>query len=287
MSPTVTSFQPFRFIFMADCQIGCYASFSGLDDADVARYAEMDMIVRAVPVVRDLDWDVDHMRTAVAAANRIAPDFVVVGGDMVDDPQSRDQYQALRSAVAGLDDSIPLHWVAGNHDVAFDTVIPTPASIAAYRERFGPDRYVFVHGGVTFLVANTVVWDHPEEADDAWSQEISWLERELEAAAERGSRHTIVFGHHPLFTATPDEPDTYWNIPTERRTLLLDLFSAHGVDAMLCGHWHRNGGGTAGDLDVVVTGPVGYPLGRDPSGFRVVAVGDDGIDHDYVALDEI
>lgn len=270
---------------MADCQIGCYASFSGLDESDVARYAEMDMVVRAVPAVRDLDWDIDHMQAAIAAANRIAPAFVVVGGDMVDDPHSHDQYQALRGAVSGLDDSIPLHWVAGNHDVAFDTVIPTRESIEAYRRRFGPDRYSFVHEGVTFLAANTVVWDHPEEADDAWGEEIAWLERELDAAKDRGSRHIIVFGHHPLFTATPDEDDTYWNIPGERRRLLLDMFSAFGVRAMMCGHWHRNGGGSAGDLDVVVTGAVGYPLGHDPSGFRIVDVSDD-VEHRYVALDD-
>jgi predicted phosphodiesterase len=282
----MTSFEPFRFLFMADCQLGCYASFSGLNEADVERYAAMDMTVRAVPLVRGAEWDIANLDRALAAANRLTPDFVVMGGDMVDDPHSRDQYQALRATAQRLDASIPLHWVPGNHDVAFDTVIPTPQSISAYRERFGPDRYAFVHGEVTFVVANTVVWDHPEEADEAWSEEISWLERELDAARSRGSRHIVVFGHHPLFTAHPDEDDTYWNIPGERRRLLLDLFAAHEVRTMLCGHWHRNGGGSAGDLDVIVTGPVGYPLGHDPSGFRIVTVGEDTIEHEYVALED-
>jgi serine/threonine-protein phosphatase CPPED1 len=283
----VTDFEPFRFIFMADCQIGCYASFSGLSDEDVLRYAAMDMTVRAVPPVRDLEWDLTNLRRALVAANRIAPDFVVMGGDMIDDPHSRDQYQSLLATAATLDESIPLHWVPGNHDVAFDTVIPTEASIAAYRERFGPDRFAFDHRGVTFVVANTVVWDHPEEAGEAWSDEIEWLERQLDSARERGSKHTIVLGHHPLFTGEAEEEDTYWNIPGERRRLLIDLFTGYGVRTMLCGHWHRNGGGSSDDLDVVVTGPVGYPLGHDPSGLRIVDVGEDGIDHEYIALDDL
>jgi len=55
----------------------------------------------------------------------------------------------------------------------------------------------------------------------------------------------------------------------------------------LCGHWHRNGGGSAGDLDVLVTGAVGYPLGNDPSGLRIVDVGADDIEHEYVALEDL
>jgi 3',5'-cyclic AMP phosphodiesterase CpdA len=283
----VTGFEPFRFVFMADCQLGCYASFSGLSEQDVVRYAADDMVVRAVPRVDDLEWDLANLRKALTAANRIAPQFVVMGGDMVDDPGSASQYQALRETMAILEDSIPMRWVPGNHDIAFDTVIPTQESIAAYRERFGPDRYAFQHRGVTFLVANTVVWDHPEEAGEAWAEEIVWLERELDAAKRRGSRHTIVFGHHPLFTADQAEDDTYWNIPGERRRILIDLFATYGVRAMLCGHWHRNGGGAAGELDVIVTGAVGYPLGHDPSGLRIVDVAEESIEHEYVALADV
>jgi 3',5'-cyclic AMP phosphodiesterase CpdA len=274
--------EPFRFLFMADCQIGCYASFSGLTEDDVVSYAAKDMVVRSVPRSDDLEWDLANLRAAMAAANRIAPEFVVMGGDMIDDPRSDLQYRGLLESRAILDESIPMYWVPGNHDIAFDTVVPTAASIAAYQERFGPARYSFRHREVTFVVANTVVWDHPEEAGDAGSADLHWLERQLDAGRE--GRHRIVFGHHPLFTAVPDEADTYWNIPTERRRLLIDLFTVYGVRTMFCGHWHRNGGGAAGDLDVVVTGAVGYPLGHDPSGFRIVEIGDDSIDHEYVAL---
>jgi hypothetical protein len=38
---------------------------------------------------------------------------------------------------------------------------------------------------------------------------------------------------------------------------------------------------------MVTSGPVGYPLGDDPSGVRVVAVGESGVAHRYSALDEL
>ena len=38
---------------------------------------------------------------------------------------------------------------------------------------------------------------------------------------------------------------------------------------------------------MVTTGPVGYPLGDDPSGLRIVKVYRDRIEHAYYGLDTI
>ena len=280
MSPV----QPFRFVFMADCQLGCYASFSGMDETDIARFAARDMRVVAVPRTEGFEWDADRYRRAIAAAVELRPDFVVMGGDMVDDPASTQQRDALFQITAGLD-GVPMHWVPGNHDAADDTVVPTTASLGRYRAAYGPDHYCFEHNGVTFIVTDTVVWQHPELVGEEWDAQLAALEAALRAARAEGSRHVVVFGHHPLFTSAPDEPDDFWNIPIERRRHVLDLFAAHRVRAFFCGHWHRNGGGWDGEVEVVVSGPVGYPLGADPSGFRIVDVDDDGLRHRYVALE--
>lgn len=271
----------FRFVFMADCQLGCYATFSGLDDGDVARFAERDMVVRAVPPVTGFAWDASRYAQAVEAANALRPDFVVMGGDMVDDPDDEAQYAELLRVTAALE--VPMHWVPGNHDIGHDTNVPTTASMAAYRRRFGPDHYAVQHRGATLLVVDTAVWVHADRVPDEWDAQLADLRAQLAAARARGGP-IIVCGHHPLFTRSPDEPDDYWNVPTERRTLLLDLLEGHGVRLYLCGHWHRNGGGVRGDLEVAVTGPVGYPLGHDPSGFRVVHVDGDDVSHDYRPL---
>lgn len=271
----------FRFVFMADCQLGCYATFSGMTEEDVERFAKRDMTVEIVPPVEGFEWDARHYEKAVALANELDPEFVVMGGDMVDDPDDDDQYREVLRITRALDP--PMYWVPGNHDIGEDTNVPTATSIAAYRERFGDDHYAFQHRGATLIVVDTVVWAHAEVVPDEWASQLRFLEEALVAGRDRGGP-ILVFGHHPLFTRDPDEPDSYWNVPSSRRGMLLDLLDAHGAAAFLCGHWHRNGGGRYGGLDVAVTGPVGYPLGSDPSGFRVVDVGPDGVRHRYLPL---
>jgi 3',5'-cyclic AMP phosphodiesterase CpdA len=273
----------FRFVFMADCQLGCYASFSGMGPAEIERFAARDMRVVAAPKTEGFDWDARRYERAIAAAVELRPEFVVMGGDMVDDPTSAGQRAAVFRITAGLGD-IPMNWVPGNHDVAEDTVVPTPESLRRYRASFGPDHYAFDHRGTTFVVTDTVVWQHPERVGAEWEDQLAALEAALRSARTAGTRQIVIFGHHPLFTAEPEEPDSYWNIPGERRRWILGLLRAHHVRAFLCGHWHRNGGGWDGDLEVVVTGPVGYPLGADPSGFRIVEMDGGSLRHRYVAL---
>lgn len=277
----MTAVNGFRFLFMADCQLGCYASFSGMTAGDVAGFARRGMRVEAVPRVDGFEWDARAYEKAVAMANELDPAFVVMGGDMVDDPASDEQYREVLRITGRL--GPPMHWVPGNHDIGEDGDRPTPDSIAAYRDRFGPDRYALVHGGATVIVVDTPVWVHADRLPGEWDRELRFLRSALgEAQARAGP--AIVCGHHPLFTRAPDEPDSYWNVPLERRTMLLDLLERHGVSTYLCGHWHRNGGGRYGGLEVAVTGPVGYPLGTDPPGFRVVDVDGDRVSHDYVPL---
>jgi hypothetical protein len=40
-------------------------------------------------------------------------------------------------------------------------------------------------------------------------------------------------------------------------------------------------------MEMVTTGPIGMPMGKDGSGLRVVIVRPDGIEHRYYEIDEI
>jgi len=54
------------------------------------------------------------------------------------------------------------------------------------------------------------------------------------------------------------------------------------VRFVFCGHYHRNAVATDGGLEVVTTGPVGKPLGKDSkSGLRVVIVRGEEIEHQF------
>ncbi len=73
-------------------------------------------------------------------------------------------------------------------------------------------------------------------------------------------------------------------MPLERREPLLRLLRGADAKAVFAGHWHRNNYSYYGDMQVVVSGPVGYPLSDDPSGYRIVKVYPDRIEHDYYAF---
>jgi 3',5'-cyclic AMP phosphodiesterase CpdA len=274
-----------RFVFLADMQLGAYASFSGLDQDDVDRYStEKGMTVEAVPTVEGFEWDANRYREAVAMVNAMRPELVIVGGDMVDDPNSEDQYDEFMGITHGIDSAIPVKWVPGNHDIAADTLVPTPESIAAYRAAFGADYHTFELGSVQFIALNTVVIDHPEGAPGEWEIQFGFLSDALAEADARG-RTPVLVGHHPLFTHHAEEPDSYWNLPTERRRDILDLLHQYRVPLGLAGHWHRNAVAADGAFEMVTTGAVGVPLGPDPSGFRVVEMADGLVTHRYLPLE--
>jgi len=250
--------EPFFFVQMADAQFGMFTGDKGF-----ARETEL-------------------YEKAIAEVNRLRPAFVVNCGDLVNKPGDRKQIAELLRITRKLDRRIKMHWVAGNHDVGN---VPTAATLKSYRKTFGPDRYVFRYRGTHGIVINSCICQRPEKVEKEWKKELAFLERSLKKATRAKARHKLVFCHHPLFLAQADEKDNYFNIPQVRRRRLLDLLKKHDVEAVFSGHYHRNAGGKDGRLEMVVTGPIGKPLGKDPSGFRIVRVYPDRIEHSYHGLD--
>ncbi len=274
----------FRFLFLADTQLGCYATFSGFTAEQVEQYAEMGMKVEPVPPVTGYEWDANRYREAVQIINATRPELVMIGGDLIDDPNVDDQIDEFLSITSHIDDGITVRWVPGNHDIANDFMAPTPESVRAYRDVFGPDHYSFRMSDTLFIALDTPVIDHPEHVPEEWEAQLGFLTDELAHAARSNLDHIIIVGHHPLFVARPDEPDTYWNLPLERRTVILELLHSAKVKIGFAGHWHRNAIATDGSFTQVTSGPVGYPLGDDPSGYRIVDVSQSDVRHEYLPL---
>src|SRR5882762_2405394 len=103
--------EPFFFIQLSDPQFGMFT--------DNAGFAQ----------------ETANFEFAVAAVNRLRPAFVVITGDLVNRAGDAPQIAEYRRIVANIDPAIPVHPVAGNHDIGN---IPTPATIAAYTSVFGP-----------------------------------------------------------------------------------------------------------------------------------------------------
>jgi predicted phosphodiesterase len=90
-----------------------------------------------------------------------------------------------------------------------------------------------------------------------------------------------------LYGQHPEEPDSWAVIPRDKRKVLLGLFETNRVSAVFAGHWHRCHYVNHKGIQMVTTGPVGYPLGDDPSGLRIVKVFQDHIEHQYYGLDDL
>ncbi|MDI1249384.1 MAG: metallophosphoesterase [Lacunisphaera sp.] len=252
--------EPFFFIQLSDPQLGMFTA-----NADFAQ-------------------DAANFEFAVTAVNRLRPAFVIVTGDLVNRPGDPAQIAGYRRILGKIDPAIPVYNLAGNHDIGNT---PTPATIAAYVQAFGPDHFTFQHAGLTGIVLNSTLIHSPAQAPELLAEQDRWLRTELQRARDGGARHIVVFQHHPWFLQNANEPDQYFNIPLARRAALLALFREFGVRYLFCGHYHRNAEATDGTLTAITTGPVGQPLGGAKSGLRVAIVRADTIEHRYYKLGEL
>ena len=84
------------------------------------------------------DFAVEEQRweATIAAVNQLRPDFLAVCGDLTHKTGDPVQIGAFQRIAHKLDKTIPLHLVAGNHDVAN---APTLATCPLPRGE-GPDR---------------------------------------------------------------------------------------------------------------------------------------------------
>jgi 3',5'-cyclic AMP phosphodiesterase CpdA len=174
--------------------------------------------------------------------------------------------------------------VPGNWDVG---ITPTPHTLEQYRDNFGADYYSFQYGGSSFIVLNSCVGYDDSRAPCEWDRQIDFLRASLVQAHDNDSAHIVIFLHHPLYSYDPGEEDSWAVIPLNKRSVLLDLFETHRVSAVFSGHWHKCHYLNHKDIQMVTTGPVGYPLGDDPSGFRIIKISQNRIEHQYYGLDQI
>lgn len=215
---------------------------------------------------------------AVATANRLKPAFVIVTGDLINDPGNAAQSAEYHRIAAKLDSQIRLFSLPGNHDVDNE---PTQESLAKYRERFGPDYYTFRIGDIAGFVLDSNLEKAPQHVPEEAAKMETWLRNELAKAKADGVKHPIVFQHIPLFLAEANEEDQYFNIPRATRARYLAIFHEFGVRQVFAGHLHRNAAGRDGDLEMITTGPVGMPLEGAKSGMRIVRVGGDRVVDQY------
>lgn len=159
------------------------------------------------------DWgpELARLKQAVVCINRLRPRFVVVLGDFThatpqDDALYVGQVGVFRKTMARISDSIPVLFLAGNHDIGNE---PTISSLNAYRERFGADYFGFWYGGVRCLLLNSTLLLNPVALPFEAAHQDAWFAEEIEQA-KLGATHVLIFTHHPWFLSDIYEDDSHW-----------------------------------------------------------------------------
>jgi len=248
--------EPFFFIQASDPQFGMYTAN------------------------KDFRQETANWEFVIANVNRLKPAFLVVTGDLTNQDGNADQIAEYQRINKKLDPAIHLYSVPGNHDVANE---PTPATLAAYRKKYGPDYYSFREAALYGIVLDSSLFKAPGKVSDEAAKQEQWLEKELEKARAAGLP-AVIFQHIPFFLEKPDEPDQYFNIPMATRQRVLGLLKRSGVHYIFAGHYHRNAFGRDGELEMITSGPSGMPIGPDPSGIRIAEVKGTQIEHKYYGL---
>jgi len=262
----------FYFLQLADTQLGFFTENKNWDE-------EMELMERTVEYINSL---------------QNPPKFVIVCGDLIhawptDFELTEKQVYDYKRIMSKINKEIPLLCLCGNHDVGNT---PDRASIQLYCSRFGDDYYSFWAGGVFSVVINANLYSDPSNAQDLYDEQLEWLEKELQENRKQKNKegspvHLFMFQHQPWFLTEPEEEDEYFNIPMVRRLPALQMLEKYHFDAVFAGHYHRNSYGKMGDMEMITTSAVGRPLGKDPSGFRIVKVFRDHIQHYYVGIDHL
>lgn len=168
----------------------------------------------------------------VALARELAPDLVVVSGDLTQRAKAR-EYGTVRALLDAVD--VPLVLTPGNHDVPLYRI--WERILAPYRQwhRFlgvGLDSVTRVNGA-TVVALNSSAPRRAVVGGRLAPRQVEFARRALDDVAVTDVR-ILVIHHH--FVATPDREG---GRPLPGARELVQAFERMGVDLVLGGHVHQ------------------------------------------------
>jgi 3',5'-cyclic AMP phosphodiesterase CpdA len=171
--------------------------------------------------MKETSADRDLFARTAAALNALRgtsrPAFVIIAGDMINDPKIEAQvaaYDEVRKTI-----NYPVYTVPGNHDA-----VPS-----------APARFSFEQQGCLFVGLDSNLWNAADPAPA--KEQFDWLEAQLRD--RNRYRHVFVIQHFPVYLHDPQEKDDYYNTAMRWRPRLLELFESARVTAVVSGHLHR------------------------------------------------
>jgi 3',5'-cyclic AMP phosphodiesterase CpdA len=179
----------------------------------------------------------DNWCRACDVVNRLAPDAVIVSGDLcINGPDSDAEVAFARQALGRL--KPPVHAIPGNHDVGDEPPGQEAGQIIdAYRLQrwtsvFGTDRFAFDLGGWRVLGINAQLLGSGLAQE---TEQDVWLDGEL----DRSSQPIMLALHKPLLLQSADEAEmTASSVNPEPRARLLRRLKTAPVQLVVSGHLH-------------------------------------------------
>ena len=221
------------------------------------------------------EHSLNSFKMAVKKINTLNPDFVVICGDLVNNPNDS-SFSDFKEIMGGF--KIPCYTASGNHDVGN---IPNDTSLNYYRKTIGKDYYKFQNKGYSFIVTNTQLWK--ENVENESEKHDSWFKKTLKDKSV-SDNPVFVIGHYPLYTEFPNEEEHYFNFPLIKRQELLTLFSQSNVKAYLSGHTHELVINNYENIQLVSGETTSKNFDSRPLGFRLWQVASDTIKHHFISL---
>ena len=222
---------------------------------------------------------------AVQQINVLAPDMVLIAGDMVDNVHSDEEIATFNRIVAQI--KIPVLLTPGNHD------LPEPVTVAnlqRYRFYFGDDFQVVECKGYCIISVNSPLWRGipPKEIsrhDSLLHRHDSLLYDALQKA-KRKEQPVVILSHVPPFISFVDEDDEYYNLPKAKRKDILRLFEENGVICWLSGHTHKTSQRNYGQITVLNGESTCANFDGRPRGFRLLTVyPDQSFDWNFISCE--
>jgi hypothetical protein len=203
-------------------------------------------------VYGDTRSQIDSHRRIVRRLMTEVPDFLLGTGDMVDEGGKESQWQDFFEIERPLLRDNVLFPAVGNHDRQ-----GRGRTVDSWRSYFSvpanspdPERYyAYRYGNALVLVLDSNMYSF------ALTDQTSWIERQLQAAAQDATvRHTFVVMHHPPFSISLHGGQR------DLRERWVPLFEKYGVDAVFSGHDHVYSRAEKGGIHYYVSGGGGAPL---------------------------
>ncbi len=188
-------------------------------DAFSDAFDDREMAVLPGPVIE----------TLVGEVNALAPDFVILTGDIIANAKGP-SLDAVRSWFDAVDSllvdrlDVPVYATVGNHDqVRLPAVDKT-----VYEGHFGPTYYSFNVKGTHCVVLDPHQLADTKQIYSISAAQLAWLREDLAWVDARTP--ILVFCH---------EPSADW-APTAESEALFELLAEVQITALLTGHWHTN-----------------------------------------------